>query len=525
MKTPSLPHTTIVAALTVTLLTGAPTAVTAKGKAKHVIVMVWDGMRRDFISPQYTPHLYELATNGVFFKNHHPVYISSTEVNGTAIATGCHPERSGIIANQDYRPEISLLGPMATEGVELVRRGDMMTEGNYLLVPTVAEMLQQEGIATVTAGTKPVVFLHDRDKHKTTEAGTNSVLLYSGKTLPRAAEASCVKVNDDKPFPAAVATPNSPRDNWTTKAMLNSLWRKGVPHYSLLWLSKPDATQHAEGVGTSNAIAAIENSDRLLGEVLKKLEEKKVRDQADILIVSDHGFSTILKGPDVAELLKKAKFHAARKHEDPEQGDVLVVGLGGSSCLYVYGHDEKVIRQLVEFLQTTDFAGVIFSRVPMEGTFPLDAVRLNTTNVAPDVVVSYRWFADRNDNGVPGLLISDGGTKGKGTHASLCRYDMLNTGVAWGPDFKKGYVSETPSGNIDVTPTVLHILGVKPKTPLDGRVLTEALVDGDPAPTIETKTLESTREVGIFRWRQYLKYSRVGNAIYFDEGNGEAAWR
>jgi arylsulfatase A-like enzyme len=391
-------------------------------------------------------------------------------------------------------------------------------------VPTAAEMLQQDGIATVTAGTKPVVFLHDRDKHKTSAAGTNSVLLYASKTIPRSAEEACVKANDDKPFPAA-ANPNSPRDNWTTKALLNSLWKKTVPKYSLLWLSEPDATQHADGIGHTNSIAAIENSDRLLGEVLKKLEEKKVKDETDILVVSDHGFSTILKGQDVAEVLKKAKFHAARKHEDPEKGDVLVVGLGGSSCFYVYEHDETVIRRLVQFLQTTDFAGVIFSRVPVEGTFPLDAVRLSTTNVAPDVVVSFRWFADRNDNGAPGLLISDGGTKGKGTHASLCRYDMLNTGVAWGPDFKKGHVSDVPSGNIDITPTVLHILGVKPKTPLDGRVLTEALANGGPAPTAETKTLEATRETGIFRWKQYLKYSQVGNAIYFDEGNGEPAWR
>jgi predicted AlkP superfamily pyrophosphatase or phosphodiesterase len=65
------------AALTVTLVSTAlicaPATARAKGKAKHVVVLVWDGMRRDYISPQYTPHLYELATNGVFFKKHHPV--------------------------------------------------------------------------------------------------------------------------------------------------------------------------------------------------------------------------------------------------------------------------------------------------------------------------------------------------------------------------------------------------------------------------------------------------------------------
>ena len=51
------------------------------GKAHHVVVIVWDGMRPDFITETNTPTLYRLAHDGVWFDNHHPVYISSTEVN------------------------------------------------------------------------------------------------------------------------------------------------------------------------------------------------------------------------------------------------------------------------------------------------------------------------------------------------------------------------------------------------------------------------------------------------------------
>src|SRR4030095_8731697 len=63
-------------------------APTPSGRAEHVVVVVWDGMRPDFVSPQFCPTLYGLATNGTFFRRNHPVYISSTEVNGAAIATG-----------------------------------------------------------------------------------------------------------------------------------------------------------------------------------------------------------------------------------------------------------------------------------------------------------------------------------------------------------------------------------------------------------------------------------------------------
>ena len=78
----------------------------AAATAEHVVRIVWDGMRPDFVSAQYTPQLYDLAQHGTFFKNHHPVYISSTEVNGTALATGMYPNKSGIMANSEYRPEI-----------------------------------------------------------------------------------------------------------------------------------------------------------------------------------------------------------------------------------------------------------------------------------------------------------------------------------------------------------------------------------------------------------------------------------
>src|SRR5437899_13091059 len=93
-----------------------------KGKAEHIVVVVWHGMRPDCIAPQYTPTLHQLAVSGVFFKNHHPLYISTTEVNGTGLATGVYPNRSGIMANSDYRPEIGFLGPNATEGIEAIRR-------------------------------------------------------------------------------------------------------------------------------------------------------------------------------------------------------------------------------------------------------------------------------------------------------------------------------------------------------------------------------------------------------------------
>src|SRR5262249_37422655 len=160
------------------------------------------------------------------------------------------------------------------------------------------------------------------------------------------------------------------RDTWTIKGLTQVLWKKSVPKFTMVWLSDPDITQHETSPGSDTSLAALDSSDRNLSEIVKTLTERKVFDKTDLFVVSDHGFSSVQRGPDIAEILKKNKFKATRKFEDPEPGEVLVVGNGGSVSFYVVEDDQPVIRNLVEFLQGSDFAGVIFSRTPVEGTFP-----------------------------------------------------------------------------------------------------------------------------------------------------------
>lgn len=500
----------------------APAA--SAGKAKHVVIVVWDGMRPDFIGPEHTPTLSRLARQGTLFKRHHAVYVSSTEVNGTALITGAYPEHSGIIANKVYRADIDPLKAVATEDLETVRRGDWLAGGHYLAVPTLTEVLQRAGFRTAVAGAKPVALLLDRSNQRTGKAAKKSVDFYRGRTLPHSALAALVKANGGQSFPTTVTYPNVAQDAWTTKALTRGLWKKDVPKLSVLWLSDPDFSQHERGPGSATALGALESADRNLAAVLNALEKKKVRERTDIFVVSDHGFSTIERGVDVAEVLAKAGFRAVKRFEDPQPGDVLVVGLGGSVALYVCGHDATVVRRLAEFFQSSDFTGVILSRIPVEGTLPLDRLRVATLD-APDLLVSLRWSAGTNGFGTPGLITADAGKAAKGSHGSLSPFDLHNTLVAAGPDFRRGFQDELPSGNADLAPTVLAIFGIQPPQPMDGRVLTEALAGwSGPAPKAEQKTIEieAARPGPHFQWRQYLKFSTVGNAIYFDEGNGES---
>src|SRR5262249_49797783 len=154
-------------------------------------------------------------------------------------------------------------------------------------------------------------------------------------------------------------------------------------------------------------------------------------------------------------------------------GDIMLVGNGGSVLFYVTGHDAAVTRRLVEVLQQSDFAGVIFTKQPMEGTFAPEQAKIQNDR-APDVVMAVRWDDSKNQFGVPGMIDADWQrAAGKGTHATLSRFDMHNMFIAVGPDFQRGEMDNLPSGNVDLAPTILQILGIKPPK-MDGRILSEA---------------------------------------------------
>ena len=488
--------------------------------AHRVVVVVFDGMRPDFVTPETTPNVWRLAQRGVFFAHHHPVYLSSTEVNGTAIATGAYPAHSFIIANKDFRPRIDPQKPVDTQDPEAVSKGDAVSGGHYLGAPTTAEILRAHGTATAIAGSKQVALLHDRSAPGDSAAPVR--LIFEGTTARQVTDPAMAALG---PFPE-----NGPgddkhlRDAWTTRALLEVLWHDQVPAYSLLWLAEPDSTQHITGPGTPAALTAIKSSDDNLGRVLAELERRGLTAATDVLVVSDHAFSTIARKVDVAVELSTAGFDAKRAAPGGLQsGDVLAVGNGGSTLLYVGRHDAETVRKLVEFLQQQDWVGVIFSRTGEAGTFPLTEAHIDSPE-APDLVVSLRWMPGKSANGTPGLHTSDlaPNVNKFGNHASLSPYDMHNTLVAAGPDFRRGVMNTLPSGNTDIAPTVLWLLGLRDEAKkMDGRVLGEALIiDAPPLKSYELRRLTAHRETGAGTWAQYLQVSEVNGVRYLDEGNG-----
>ncbi|MBA3386046.1 MAG: alkaline phosphatase family protein [Chthoniobacterales bacterium] len=222
-----------------------------------------------------------------------------------------------------------------------MQKGDQLRGAHYLGAATIAEIVQRAGGRTAIAGTKTVSLLHDR-KVSPAQA-QQSVTLFSGATLPGTALASIAR--ELGVFPESGRLPDAAQNDWTTRALTGSLWKEGVPEFSLLWLSEPDRSEHADAPGSETALAAVTSSDRNLAMILRVLESKGVREQTNILVASDHGFSTVGRAIDVRALLRAAGFKVIVDGEVATQsGDLRVVGNGGTALFYVAEHDGATIR-------------------------------------------------------------------------------------------------------------------------------------------------------------------------------------
>jgi arylsulfatase A-like enzyme len=164
---------------------------------------------------------------------------------------------------------------------------------------------------------------------------------------------------------------------------------------------------------------------------------------------------------------------------------IVIAANGGSDYLYIPDHDATTVQNAVRFLQSREEVGAIFVSSALgaiPGTLPLDMINLeDSAGRHPDIVFSYVFDENAMVQGVPGIEY-ESAQGNRGMHGSFSPRDVHNTLIAFGPDFKAGFSDPLPSGNVDVAPTVAHILQLDlPQAA--GRPLYEALVDGGASQT------------------------------------------
>ena len=503
------------------------------GKASLNLVFILDGLRPDSINPDDTPNLYRLRQEGVNFLNGHSVFPTVTRVNTAAIGTGTYPGTNGIVGNTMYVAKVNPNRAFDNGDYKNLLKLDEVTGGNMVLVRSLGELLHSRGmkIAAVSSG-----------------SGGQSLLLN-----PRAPKGVGILINGDLESGSLVAYPptvNSeilsrfgpapskgkakdgydPSVNWTEEVVREYVIPELKPDVVLNWLGEPDNMQHAFGVGSPQARHSLQNDDRQIGLVLKKLEAIGLADRCNIFVVSDHGFELNVFGVNLTQELIKA---GLKKNADSD--DVVIASSGQAVLLHVKGRDPKRVGQIVRFLQSQSWTGVVFTaasqsdqekvRGSVKGTFSLELIHMLNPERGPDIVLTFPWSSAKNGFGVQGSNSANSGgptgpLSGNGSgHGSMSPWSVRNTFIAWGVDFKRGVTFRVPASNVDLTPTLLALKGINDVKGLDGRVLLEALNGGpdeEQIPT-ETRTFSTETDGG---YTAVIQVSNLGSQRYIDK-----SWR
>ena len=478
-----------------------------------IIIVVFDGLQPAQITPALMPNLAQFARDGVVFRHHHPAYPTVTRVNAATVVTGCAPGRHGLAGNtflaRDFAPHrvISALEPTLQAIADAGRP--------VLLADTLADILGRHGMEyiAVGAGTSGNAYLHHPNAAASDGAVSGGATIHPDFTLPRPLYGELSARFGDWP---AEQLPNAPRLSHARRILTEYILPERQPAVALLWLSEPDKSQHEFGVGLGPVPDAIAAADAEFGKLLEYLDGAGRAQTTDILVLSDHGYSTISETVPVETMLRDAGFPGI---EQP--GGVGVANNGGSALFYLNEPDAEAEtgRRLAGWLMAQPFAGAICAAARIgniPGALPAALIGCDGPR-SPDLAMSFRWNSYPNAAGYPGQAPATGGKPGQGQHGSMSRHELLNVGLARGPSFRNGTASTTPTGNCDVAPTVLHLLGIPiPPGAMDGRILAEALAgadDGAPPAAITTHRAESGE------YRQEIQISAVGDTHYVDWGN------
>jgi hypothetical protein len=565
----------------------------------NILLFVPDGLRGRMVTPDTAPSMADVRDHGVNFRNSHSLFPTFTTANASAMATGHYLGDTGDFSNTIYTGYP--VGPMdgtVTPFLEInpvILDLDKHFGGDYLNEETVLKMARAKGFSTAALGKVGPTLIFDHTD-MTGADGLHSIVIddatggKNGVPLSEEMKAALTRAGlplatpprgdngkaGDARTPGTVV-PNTAQQSYfadvTTRVVLPMFKARNKPFVLVFWSRDPDGSQHnngdslntvTPGINGPTSLAGIKNADNNLAQLRKALDELGLTATTNIIVASDHGFSTISKQSktspaakisyddtpkdflpmgflaiDLAKALELPLFDPNDKNarvagtahpkagngllgQDPAKPDLVVATNGGSDLIYLPKRDRKLAARTIKALLEQDYVSGLFvddrlGRFP--GTLPMSQVALTGAAVtpSPSIVVNFRSFVE--GCGEPtncSVEVADTVLRqGQGMHGSFGRGDTLNFMAAIGPDFKTGYIDPLPVSNADVGMTIARLLGLHPANAggLTGRVMSEALPNGVIPKAADGTIVSKPAANGL---RTVVKFQRVLSQRYFD---------
>ena len=436
---------------------------TAPEPSPKALIVIVDGLRPEYVTPEIMPRLSVFRDRGFAGQAHHAVFPTVTRVNSSSISTGSYPKTHGLTGNSIFVPTAAnrVLSTGDKADLDIL---ETAMDGELLTAPTLGELLAGHGkkVFAASSGSSGSGYLMN---HRLGLGG----LVHYEYVLPDTLQLA-VKQRIGLP-PAEPSQPNLPRVQYAIDAFLEV----GLDYLNadafLLWITEPDGTAHAHGVGAPQTIEALNGVDEQIGRMLDELDKRNLLNAFTIFFTSDHGFSTNTGDKSINDLLFAEGIKAS-----PLSKEVILAG----GAIHIMENKEVLFPQIVRLLQDTPWVGPVFTQEGRAGTLPFSAVYWNHERSA-DILTAYNWTEGINEHGYVGETMNPG----VAGHGSASPYDIRTFFAIDGPAIKKATTSTVPSSNVDLAPTVMHLLGLPVSHTMDGRILTEALTSTPPPDSIE----------------------------------------
>jgi arylsulfatase A-like enzyme len=577
----------------------AGTASAQKATPRNLILFVPDGLRGRIVTPQTAPAMAEVRDKGVNFKNSHSLFPTFTTANASAMATGHYLGDTGDFSNTIYTGFSSV--PAGDTVVPFLENDAVLGDvdehfgGDYLNEETVLKLARAKGYSTAAIGKLGPTLIFDHTD-KPGADGLHSIVIddatggKNGVPLSQEMQAALTKASLPLVTPSrgdngkagdaktpGTTVPNTAQQAYfadaAAKVVLPMFKARNKPFVLVFWSRDPDGSQHntgdslntvTPGINGPTSLAGIKNADDNLAQLRKALDELGLAASTNIIVSSDHGFSTISKESktspttkgtyddtpagflpmgflaiDLAKALDLPLFDPNDKNaavadnkrpkagngvlgKDPTKPDLVVATNGGSDLIYLPNRDKKLAARTVKALLDQDYVSGIFvddklDRFP--GTLEMSQLSLKGKAVTPNpsIVVNFRSYTTGCEEPTNcSVEVADTILRqGQGMHGSFGRGDTMNFMAAIGPDFKAGYVDALPVSNADVGMTIAQLLDLHPAGAggLTGRVMSEALPNGIIPKAADGTIVSKSAANGL---QTVVKFQRVLSQRYFD---------
>ena len=224
----------------------------------YVVLVSFDGFRRDYLDRYDTPHFDALGDSGMAADALIPVFPSQTFSGHHSIATGLYPSRHGIIDNRFFDP--------TRNEVFNYREREVVQDGSWYGGEPIWVTAERQGVTTAA------YFF----------PGTEAAI---GGTRP------------SHWYPYESGVPNRRRVEQAIEWL--QLPHDERPHLITLYFSMVDGAGHNFGPLAPELSRAVGSADRYLGMLMDGIARVPHGDRVHLVVVSDHGMAAVDAGRQV----------------------------------------------------------------------------------------------------------------------------------------------------------------------------------------------------------------------------------